>query len=180
MPTPCFDENFTPTERKLLSKTFRQNCLDLGIADHDAVVEIRKVSIGGKSHLGCITRVEDDRFLILLNKDHFHMGRSIFAMGHEMVHFHQHRRGDLVIDDVKQGWRWRGTFFPAVICTSMLIYADLPWEKEAMSKDDKLYDSAIANLSEDERAIVGDINWRDEGTRIAPKNFMELIEALAA
>ncbi len=145
----CFDDNFDNMTRSILSKTFKSNCRDIGIAQHDIVVEMRRGDLN--EALGLVTRLSPDRFLTVLN-GHNTLAESIFATGHEMVHVHQHIRGDLV--HVDGGVRWQGQFFPRGICMASVFYDNLPWEIEASKRDGRLFDSAIRTLTQFELYIV--------------------------
>lgn len=153
MPTLCFDGNFNATERRILSKTFRKNCRDLGIADHDATIELRRLPIGPAGRLGCISKFAPDRYVVLLNTLNCMM-ENIFALGHETVHLHQYVRGDMVDSQASQEVIWKGQRFRATPLALEMNYERLPWEIEAASKHHKLLSSAGAVLDADERRSV--------------------------
>jgi hypothetical protein len=155
MPTLRFHDTFTPVERKILSRTFHQNCRDLGISHRDASIDIRRATIPNPHALGAITKVEPDRYIVILNSKNDLM-RSIFALGHEMVHFDQHTRGDMQNDHVRQLVFWKGKSFPAWLCESNEHYNHLPWEKEAAAKQNGLLENALRFLLPDERRLVCD------------------------
>ena len=153
MPTLRFHDTFTPTERRILSRTFHQNCRDLGIVHRDAAINVNRVHIPNQGALGAISKVASDQYILILNTQNDLM-RSIFALGHEMVHFDQHTRGDMTDDPVKQLVYWKGKSFPAWLCESPEHYNNLPWEKEAAAKQNDLMENAIRCLPRHERQHV--------------------------
>ena len=155
MPTLRFHDRFDATERRILTRTFRQNCRDLGITNRDASIDVRKVKLNRKHSLGAITHPAPGLFIMILNRENDLM-RSIFALGHEMVHFDQHTRGDMRDDPVTQTTFWKGEAFPAWLTRSPEHYERLPWEIEAHAKQDALMDNAMRCLPLDERRFVCD------------------------
>lgn len=155
MPTLRFADDFNSTERKILMRTFHQNCRDLGITKRDASIDVRRHYMPNPATLGCISHIEEDRFLIFLNTQNDLM-RSIFAIGHELIHFEQHVRGDMFDDHIVGGTFWKGKFFPASITQSKEHYDELPWEIEAAERHEELFDSAMHCLPHHERAVVCD------------------------
>jgi hypothetical protein len=153
MPTLRFSDKFGPTERRILSRTFHQNCRDLGISNRDASIDVRRVKLPFAHQLGAISKVEKDRYILIINREN-DLLKSIFCVGHEMVHFDQYSRGDLTDDARKQLVYWKGKSFPTWMSGSREHYANLPWEAEAISKHHDLMDSAMAALPFDERLFV--------------------------
>lgn len=152
MPTLCFDHNFSKIEKRILSKTFHQNCRDLGISKVDASIELRRIPMESEKHLGCVIHlhpVDAKRFIMLLNNA-LDIRHNVFVLGHEMVHVHQHMRGDMLDLHDTQEVIWKGKRFPAAVCENRLFYEHLPWEKEAFAKQDGLLQSAIRCLDREE------------------------------
>src|SRR5690348_6614288 len=140
MPTLRFHDSFSATERKILTRTFHQNCRDLGVSKRDASINVGRILIPNPVALGAITCFAKDEFGLILNSKNDFL-RSIFCLGHEMVHFDQYTRGDLRDDRFRQLVYWKGKSFPAWMTSSKEHYDTLPWEIEAAEKQDTLMDS---------------------------------------
>lgn len=153
MPTLRFADDFSSTERKILMRTFHRNCRDLGITKYDASIDIRRTFMPNPTTLGAISHIERDRYIVMLNTQNDLM-RSIFAIGHELVHFDQHERGDMRDYPDLDITVWKGKSYPAWVTQSKEHYDSLPWEIEAAAKHEQLFDSAMRCLPYDERAIV--------------------------
>lgn len=137
MPTLCFSEVFTAKEKTILTKTFKQNCRDLGLTDFDATIQVRKARL---ESAGCMTFIHDC-FLVILNSAGT-LSDWIFTLGHELVHVRQYRTGQLRDDRETGGTYWGTTHVPALYCNSRKYYHMLPWEIEAHSLDGKLFENA--------------------------------------
>jgi hypothetical protein len=147
MPTLLVDEkSFSPTEKRILTKTFNSNCRDLGISGHDCSVELRKVDLGERNKHGGVNRLTPDRFLIVLNSNGFELFDASSALGHEAVHIGQYLKGTMAEDP--DGTFWEGNFYPTFLHKP--LYDQLPWEKDAFGKQGKLHKRALRNLLPDE------------------------------
>jgi hypothetical protein len=144
MPTICFSEDFTAEQRTILTKTFRQNCRDLGITDFDATIQLRKLDMPETSR-GAMCRVSDDFFLMVLNTAGS-IRDAIFTLGHELVHVRQYRTGQLRDTDDGSTY-WGKTLVPAIYCQSQEYYYRLPWEVEAHGLQGNLFESAMQALN---------------------------------
>lgn len=145
MPTLCFSDDFTAKQRKTLTTTFRQNCRDLGLADFDATVQIRKQRLGADGPEGCVCHLADDCFVVVLNAAKT-IRSWIFTIGHELVHVRQYRTGQLRDDKRTGGTFWKSIFVPEIFCNSRAYYSKLPWEIEAHSLQDDLFERAMEAL----------------------------------
>lgn len=143
MPTLCFSDDFTTAQRITLTKTFKQNCSDLGIADYDATVQVRRVSL--PEHCEGAVRRLPDCYMIILNT-----AKSIrdwaFTLGHELVHVRQYRTGQLRDDDETGDTYWENTLVPSLYCNSQQYYHLLPWEIEAHDIQENLFERAMKAL----------------------------------
>jgi hypothetical protein len=159
MPTLNFDDSFNRKERIILLRTFKSNCQELGIAGRDCTVTLRRANLGAPEmvapgvmamHEGAITRVDDDHFIIIMNKVRFSLFHATSTLGHEVVHLHQYLRDDMrnVKHSVtgEEGTWWKGKVFPEDVCNCREAYRHLPWEKEAFDKQPQLHDSAMRSL----------------------------------
>lgn len=152
MPKFVFGPSFSHVEQHILSKTFEDNCKQLGIADSKADVMLRRRDIGPEFHHGAMTQVDDDLFVMILNVNGFTLFEAISTLGHEAVHMWQYMRGDMVVDQEKDGATWKGEYF-----TQERMDADyhaLPWEKEAFERQHGLFDSAMKTLNPIEGMMV--------------------------
>jgi hypothetical protein len=144
MPTLNFDGNFSAKERKILSRTFRSNCNELGISKCDCSVALRKDPIGSPRHRGFILTPEPDQFIVVLNRNFFNLYEAISTLGHEAVHIKQTIEGKLV--DCEGGCLWNKNFIPREIAESEIFYDMLPWEQEATKLQSTLHKQAVHSL----------------------------------
>lgn len=154
MPTLLLDASFVKSERVILSKTFKTNCRDLGISKKDATIAMRRGPIGPPGQLGGITRLSPDYYVVAVNSNGYSLSRACFALGHELVHYDQYQRGDLIDELDNEESIWMGKSFPRFICESPKYYSSLPWEVEAARKHHKLFESAVRSLNADERETL--------------------------
>jgi hypothetical protein len=146
MPTICFSDDFTSKQKLMLTRTFRQNCKDLGIADYDATIQVRKFT-KAPEFKAAILHMGENSFGVLLNTRN-DARDSILSLGHEMVHVKQYRNGELRDDHKRGGAYWNDQYIPAVYCRSEQFYNSLPWEIEAHGIQQTLYESAMMDLAE--------------------------------
>jgi hypothetical protein len=144
MPTICFSDDFTTKQKIILTKTFRQNCSDLGLTDFDATIQLHKQKM---ESAGAMCRVGKDYFLMVFDATEG-LVDAIFTLGHELVHVRQYRTGQLRDDDETGGTYWGKTFVPAVRCNSRKYYSTLPWEIEAHNLDGNLFERAMKRLND--------------------------------
>ena len=156
MPTVLFDDGFTQKEKTILSKTFKSNCEHLGITERDCTVAVRRENIGPRRHLGTMSCLAPDHFMVVLNKNGFNLFEGISVLGHEATHIKQYLNGEL--KDVHEGCNWCGQHFPRFICNSPVAYQDLPWEREAFELQPKLHRHAIDVLERHEAKHVLDVS----------------------
>lgn len=149
--TILFSDEFTKHERVLLTKTFKANVENLGIALEKFDVLFHKRDIGKPRALGSMSRLGDGLFSFTLN-DANSIADSIFATGHETVHVRQYIRGEIRDDDY--GVYWHNYYIPALFCTNSLYYNLLPWEIEAHALQYRLYEKALAALKESQNLAV--------------------------
>jgi len=121
--------------RKVVETLLTRLCKELGIADHEANLEIRFVSEcgeeGDESYGWAIADQEEGELEIAKT----HKGKKVgFLMQmrtivHEMVHIKQFLKGELD----EQGIRWYGELYDNV------PYSKQPWEIEAYGREDELF-----------------------------------------
>jgi hypothetical protein len=142
MPTICFSDDFTTKQKTILTKTFRQNCSDLGLTDFDATIQLRKQKMDSA---GAMCRVDKDYFLMVFDAAEG-LADAIFTLGHELVHVRQYRTGQLRDDNETGGTYWGKTLVPALYCNSRKYYHTLPWEIEAHDLQENLFKRAMNRL----------------------------------
>lgn len=152
MGTLAFDASFSKTERVILSKTFKQNCIDLGIAKRSFMAQVRRYHIGPTERHAVVAHPSDDFFMVELNKNGFNMFDATFALGHEAIHMHQRIMG-YYKPALPFGMMWKGRIVPVSFIENPDNYEDLPWEQEAHAMDCKLHISAIHELTDEEKEI---------------------------
>lgn len=152
MATIAFDATFSEAERVILSKTFKQNCTDLGIQKDDFMVHVRRIRISkNPRHYARVVRPERHLFYAELNSEQFNLFDATSALGHEVVHMKQQWRGHMGHHPL--GVTWKGKLYPHHIADSDEHYSELPWEKEAWALQPKLHFSAMSALNRDERRL---------------------------
>lgn len=146
MATIGLDDHFTKNDRIILTRTFRQNCRDLGIDKHDFVIHVRRVDLGGEHHYARVAYPAPNFFAAEMNCNGFNLFDATSCLGHELVHVRQHLHGDLQDCDGPEGLIWKGKFWPADIVLDKKNYRNLPWEKEAFGLQGKLHLLALREL----------------------------------
>jgi hypothetical protein len=145
MPTLCFSNDFTAKQKTILTKTFKQNCRDLGLTDFDATIQMRALPLGHPDRAGFMTRLADDCYTVVVNAN-CGLRDWIFTLGHEAVHVRQYRTGQLRDDLDGGGTYWGDRLVPRLYCQAQENYHKLPWEIEAHGLHDKLMESAMEVL----------------------------------
>ncbi len=145
MPTICFSGDFTAAQRTTLTKTFKQNCRDLGLTDFDASIQMRMADLGHPDRAGFMTRLDDDCFAVVVNGN-CDIHDWVFTLGHEAVHVRQYRTGRLRDDLEGGGTYWGDQLVPRLFCQARENYHKLPWEIEAHGLHDQLLTSALEAL----------------------------------
>lgn len=152
MPKLHFGDSYSNIECGILSKTFRDNCRQLGIIDSDATVLMRRKRLGPVNHQGMMAQVEEGLFVMYLNSNGFTTFEAISVIGHETVHMWQHLRGDMIDDPEGDGTSWKGEHYPKKRINDN--YHTLPWEVEAFERQPILLQSALKRLTAIEAMYV--------------------------
>lgn len=151
MATIAFDASFAKAERVILSKTFKQNCIDLDIWKRDFTVHVRREHIGSPGHYARVCHPDKAYFHVELNSNKFNLFDATSALGHELVHMRQYLDNRLV--DHPLGVIWGGKLYPPHVYENRENYHDLPWEKEAWALQCDLHISAIRTLDKEQKKL---------------------------
>lgn len=147
----AFDASFTDVERRILQKTFRRNCLDLGIDKRDFTVHVRKFKSDNLHCFGRVANPAPEFFAVELDSEKFNMFDATSALGHECVHIKQHLFDQLY--DTEHGAVWQGQLFTDEFCNDRVNYKNLPWEQEAFGLQVALHINAICSLNKEEKQL---------------------------
>lgn len=139
---------FGRADMHFFGKYFRYVTQRLDINSFEQSVEVRFNSKLRKGGLGCFNNLLIDCLQIEVGK--MSLVKSMFTLGHEMIHAKQLLRKEHRIVERPDGVIFKGAFFSLEYVENVMraleagdpraeqAYLNLPWEKEAHGLDDKM------------------------------------------
>lgn len=158
MTTINFSDDFSALEQRVFRQAAHAICRELGASNHDATISIMRCTINAPVK-AAVTRTCQDQFLLVLNNT-IAPDETVHTIGHELIHFHQYMRGDLVDrrDNGKTRTFWKGREYPDVSLARQTkdieAYLDQPWEQEAFAKHDDLYEAVVDQIALEDRSAL--------------------------
>jgi len=174
MPTFNFADNFSELERRAYRRACHLISRELGVEKRDATINVMRTDIGWQNK-ALINQIADDHFVLIINND-LSPCEVVYSLGHELIHFWQYVRGDLVDVPDKKLIIWKGEQFEPV--DSMLDpegYVNQPWEAEAFEIHLNLFYRVTVQMPLEERqALSKEFEAKDH-----PNELIQLLQVLA-
>lgn len=107
----------------------------------ELVVLLKSINDGADGYCHPIdeeSRVDRPREFVIEVDRRLNMKTMLEVVAHEMVHVKQFARGELYHSATKQKYRWQGRWIDY-----KLSYSQMPWEKEALKLEERLFDQWV-------------------------------------